>query len=215
MAYPVFAVSVSHSVAAKFVNPYPFCVQQKGYFFMKKNFFPRLSVKDICTLGLLFAITVVLAVFGTFRIGDAVKIPTKFISVFVTAAIYGPVWGGMCAATGDLLNAVLAPVGAMLPQITLVEFVSGFAYGLFFIKSGEYSKPDFALRVTGCVLAQFCVDMVLTTAVLTYWVGYFPQFKTAFLFRLPAGLVKAVLQLMLIMPCRGLIERIKKTAYGK
>ncbi len=181
---------------------------------MTNKFFPRLSVKGICGLGLILAITVLLAVFGTFRIGEIVKIPTKFIGVFIAAVTFGPVWGGICGALGDLLNALIAPVGPFLPQITLLELVSGFTYGIFFMKSGEFSKNEFAVRTVICVFAQFLIDMLLTTAVLTYWVKYYPGFLTAFAVRLPAGLVKAALQVLIILPCRDLVERIR-TAYGK
>ncbi len=179
-----------------------------------KKFFPKLSVKSICTLGLLLAITILLAVFGTFRLGEVVKIPTKFISVFVAAAVFGPFWGGVCGALGDLLNALIAPVGPFLPQITLIEFLSGFTYGLFFMKS-EYSKTGFTVIAVLCVFAQAYIDMILTTAVLTFWAGYYPDFVAAFLLRLPAGILKAALQLVLILPCKGLIERINKKTYGK
>ncbi len=178
------------------------------------RFFPRLSVKGICTLGLILAVTILLAVFGTFRLGDVVKIPTKFISVFVAAAVFGPVWGGACGALGDLLNAVIAPVGPLLPQITVIEFLSGFTYGLFFMKN-EYTKNTFVAMTIVCVLVQVVIDMVLTTAVLTFWVGYYPDFMSAFWLRLPAGLIKGALQLALILPCKGFIERIKREAYGK
>ncbi len=180
-----------------------------------KKFFPKLTAKDICALGLLLGITVLLAIFGTFRIGDAVKIPTKFISVFIAAAVFGPVWGGVCGALGDVLNAVLAPVGPMLPQITLLEFLSGFVYGLFFMKSGGYSRNGFVVSAIFCVLVQVLIDMILTTAVLVFWVGYFPSFAAAFIFRLPAGLIKAALQLCAVLSCRGLVERVKRMTYGK
>ena len=96
------AVPVSHSVAAKTRKRvfYPFCGDATERVFIMpkhfstKKFFPRLCVRDLCILGLLMAITVLLSVFCTFRIGTLVKIPMKFISVFVVAAIYGPVWGG-------------------------------------------------------------------------------------------------------------------------
>ena len=179
-----------------------------------KKFFPRLSVKDICVLGLLLSITVLLAIFGTFRIGNVVKIPTKFISVFVAATVFGPIWGGICGALGDILNALIAPVGPFLPQITLLEFLSGFAYGVIFLKSGEYSQKDYAVRVVISVLAQFFIDMVLTTAVLVFWTEYYSNFGFAFVFRLPAGLVMAALQLCVLLPCRGLIERVG-SVYGK
>ncbi|MBR5155251.1 MAG: folate family ECF transporter S component [Clostridia bacterium] len=179
-----------------------------------KKFFPRLSVKDICTLGLLVAITALLSIFCTFRIGNIVKIPIKFISVFVTAVAFGPVYGGICGAVGDLLNAVLAPVGPLLPQITALEFLSGFVYGLFFLKTG-YSKGEFAQRTVLCTLVQFLIDMFLTTAVLALWVGYYPDFGVAFLTRLPAGIIKAVIQFILIMACRGVAEGLSHQIKNK
>ncbi len=173
------------------------------------KFFPKLSVKDVCTLGLLLAITIILAVFGTFRIGDIIKIPTKFISVFVAGAVFGPVWGGICAALGDLLNAVIAPVGPFLPQITMIEFASGFAYGLFFLKDGGYTANDFAVRVILCILVQSFIDMVLTTSVLVFWVNYYSSFVFAFLLRLPAGILKAALQLCGMLALKRLVDRLR------
>ncbi len=179
-----------------------------------KKFFPQLSVRDICTLGLLLSITILLAVYGTFRIGDIVKIPTKFVSVFIAAAVFGPVWGGICGALGDVLNAVIAPVGPFLPQITLIEFLSGFTYGLFFMKRKPY-MGDYAVAAIICVFAQLFIDMVLTTAVLTFWVRYYESFTFAFVLRLIPGLLKASLQLVVLLACKGLVERIKRMTYGK
>ena len=162
---------VPHSVAAKFVCIFItlfVAICRKGDFFMKK-FFPRLSVKDICVLGLMIAITIVLAVYCTFRVGEAIKIPMKFISIFVTAVLYGPVYGGLVAVFGDLLNCLFAPSGAFLPQITLIEFLNGFIFGIFFFRQNISSK-SYILRTVVCVLILFGIDMLLTTAVLSLWV---------------------------------------------
>ena len=100
--------------------------------FKNKLGLEKLTAKKLCILAMLTALTVVLAVYGTFRIGNVIKIPTKFITVFISAALYGPIWGGVVAAIGDLLNSFLMPVGPWLPQITIVEFLCGFMFGLFF-----------------------------------------------------------------------------------
>ena len=97
---------------------------------MQKRFFPPLKVRDICILGLLMAITTLLSVFCTFRLGTVVKIPLKFISVFMTAILYGPLYGGLVAAIGDIMNCILAPSGPIIPQITVIEFISGFTFGI-------------------------------------------------------------------------------------
>ncbi len=200
----------------KFVNAflYPFCgdatervfLMQK--FFNTKKFFPRLSVRDLCILGLLMAITALLSIFCTFRIGTLVKIPTKFISVFVTAVIYGPVWGGICAASGDVLNALLAPVGPFVPQITGLEFVSGFLFGVFFLKD-ELSQRSHVIRSVFCSLAQLFLAAVINTLVYAYSLHWFPDFWAAFLLRIPACLVNFVLHLTVLVSIYSLLNRLK------
>jgi len=80
----------------------------------------NLKTKKLCRLGLLTAITVILAMFFTFRIGTMIKIPLKFVSVFITGVFFGPIWGGVVGALGDFFNAVLMPVGAYIPLLTLI-----------------------------------------------------------------------------------------------
>lgn len=183
-------------------------ILQKGLFFMKK-FFPNLSVKDICLLGLLVAITALLSIFCTFRIGTVVKIPLKFISVFITGALYGPIFSGFVAATGDLLNCLLAPSGPIIPQITIIEFLSGFVYGLLFFKS-NLSKKSYIVRTILCVGIQFLIDMFLTTALFSLWLGWYPSFTVAFGTRLVAGIIKPILHTAVLLTCRGYIEKLRR-----
>ena len=174
-----------------------------------KKFFMKISVKDICVLGLLIAITTILAVFCTFRIGEFIKIPIKFISIFVTAVLYGPLCGGLVAALGDLLNCLLAPSGAILPQITAIEFLNGVVFGLFFFNA-DGEKKNYVLKAVLCTAVLFFVDMFLTTAVFTWWLGWFPSFKVAFMARIVAGLIKAALHFVVIYALKGYIGKLRR-----
>ncbi len=160
-------------------------------------------------LGLLVAITALLSIFCTFRVGTVVKIPLKFISVFVTGAMYGPIFSGLTAATGDLLNCLLAPSGPIIPQITLIEFLSGFVYGLFFFKP-NLSKKSYIVRTILCVGIQFLIDMFLTTALFSLWLGWYPSFAVAFYTRIAAGVIKPILQAAVLLTCRGYIEKLRR-----
>lgn len=176
---------------------------------MKKIFkFPEFSVYKLCALAMLTAITAILAIFCTFRIGDAIKIPLKFISVFVSAALFGPWLGGLCGAVGDILNIFLAPSGAPLPLLTVLEFFVGFVYGVFFFNRQANSKT-FILRCILCTVVVFLSDMILSTAVLLQ-AGYFPDFGTAIIIRLPAGIIKAGLQLVFFLFSQRFIVSLKK-----
>ena len=162
--------------------------------FKNKLGLEKLTAKKLCILAMLTALTVVLAVYGTFRIGNVIKIPTKFITVFISAALYGPIWGGVVAAIGDLLNSFLMPVGPWLPQITVVEFLCGFMFGLFFYKRAA----RYLLRTVLCALALTALDIVLMSLLLTQ-VGYFPSFAAAVSIRALASAVKFALYIVVCL----------------
>lgn len=162
----------------------------------KKFALPRLTVRDICAIGMLLAITALLAIFFTFRIGNTIKIPLKFISVFVASVLYGPWIGGFVGACGDILNVVLAPSGAWIPALTLIEFLCGFVYGVLFYRL-PYKGISYLLRVAICAFAMLCIDLFLASSALI-GAGIFPSFSVAFGIRLPAGILKAVMQAVVL-----------------
>ena len=164
------------------VFPSLFAILQKGIFIMNK----KLTVKKLSMLAMLTALTVILAIFCTFRIGNAIKIPFKFVTVFITAAVYGPIWGGVVGALGDILNSVLVPVGAPLPQITAVEFLYGVIFGLFFY--GKFRKRYFFNTIL-CAFVLCVIDITIMSYILTS-VGYFPTFAVAVATRFTATIVK-------------------------
>ena len=148
-------------------------------------------------LALLTAITAVLAMFATLRVGNFIKIPFKFISVFLTGVLFGPIWAGISAAFGDILNALIMPVGPFMPQITFIEFVSGFIFGLFMFKTHTNQKY-FYLKVILCVFTQFLLDMFLTPIFLVQ-VGIFPSYSAALAIRLTASVFKAAIQALVLL----------------
>lgn len=188
-----------HSVASKKnINTSFFAAiyYRKGVFFMKKIRellgIRHFSVSEMCHLGLLCAITVILAVYATFRVGNLIKIPLKFISVFITGAIFGPLPAALVGLLGDILNTVLMPSGAWLPGISMVEFVSGFIYGAFFYKRFNFSK-SYLLRLVLCVLCQGMLDMFVTPVFLVQ-AGFFVSYPAALALRFPATVIKAFAQ---------------------
>ena len=162
-------------------------------FFAKDRFrIERFNTKSICMVAMLITVTAVLSIYGTFRIGETIKIPTKFCSVFVSSALFGPWIGALVGATGDILNVFLAPTAPWIPLLTLGEFLCGFLYGLFFYNLPT-DGPRFPVRALFCGVVLFVVDMFYTTFVLES-AGYFPSFWVAFVFRLGAGIIKFTLQ---------------------
>lgn len=203
------AVQFPHSVAAKSVYYTLFVAITERVFFMKKIFgFPKFTVYNLCAIAMLIAITTILAVFCTFRVGDLVKIPFKFISVFLAGALFGPWIGGLCGALGDILNVLLVPSGAILPGLTMLEFLVGFIYGALFFEHKERGKL-YTIKCIVCGLLMFLIDMFLSSAVLLE-AGYFPSFAVAFAMRLPAGIIKAVIQTVFFLLSFKYLEKLRK-----
>ncbi len=160
----------------------------------------KLTVRKLCILAMLTALTVVLAIYCTLRIGNAIKIPFKFVTVFITAVMFGPVWGGVVAGLGDILNALLVPVGPPLLQITAVEFLYGVIFGLFYYRKSS----SYYLRTFLCALVLTLIDITLVSYLLT-GVGYFPDFSAAVTIRFTASAIKFA---MYIIVCVALKKHL-------
>jgi len=173
----------------------------------KSHLFSKMTLKKLCILSLMTAITAILSIYCTFRIGNAIKIPFKFVSVFLTAVMFGPFWGGTIAVLGDILNVFLAPSGPWIPLITAIEFLNGAVFGILFYKR-SYETKNYFLRTLLCCLILFFVDMILTSLVLTY-VGYFPTFISALIVRFPAGIIKIFIQGIFIIISKEYLKRFK------
>ncbi len=182
----------------------PFCsMLQKGFDFVRQ----KITTRKICLLGVFAAITAILGIFATFRIGNQIKIPLKFITVFITGALFGPLSGGLVASIADILNAVLVPVGPIMPQITAVEFLYGVIYGAFFYKAKD--NPAYYLRAVLCCLLQAIISITLMSMILTD-VGYFSSFAAAVVIRMPAALVTLALHLLVTCGGKKLIFNLKR-----
>ena len=175
---------------------------------MNKTFISKtFSLKKFCILSLFTAITAILSIYCTLRIGNAIKIPFKFISVFLTAATLGPVCGGIAGALGDILNVFLAPSGAWLPPLTIVEFLYGFVFGVFFYNR-KHSGKSYILRTFLCIIVLFLIDMFISTFILKS-AGYFPTFMSGFWIRLSAGIIKALVQGGFILMSSKYLQKFK------
>lgn len=167
----------------------------------------KISTRKLCLLAIFTAITVILGVYATFRIGNQIKIPTKFIAVFITGTIFGPLVSGIVAAIADILNSVLMPVGPPLPQITAVEFMCGVIYGLCFYKVED--NKMYYIRALLCAVLQFAIGMTLMSKILTD-VGYFATFQAACVVRLVPAIISFVIQIAVMCVLKRFIFRIKK-----
>lgn len=153
---------------------------------MRKN---ETLTRKICLMGIFAAITVVLALCATFRVGTQMKLSFKFISVFISGAVLGPIPAMLIAGISDMANAFIMPVGPWLWQITLTELLVGYIFGAFFIKAKN--NAFFFLRAFLCSAVQALLSLFVVTWVLVS-LGIMPTFKAAVIIRLPQAILMFV-----------------------
>lgn len=167
-----------------------------------------LNTHKICTIAMLVAIAFVLGALSI-RIGAGIKISFKFLPVFVCSALFGPLMGGLCGALADFLSYFLNPgSGAFMPQITLVEFLYGFSFGLFFYKSESINKKNI-LKTAACVLLNTLVlSLGLMSYILMNLVGL--TYTQTLIMRLLSSLITMVVQFFGILALLRYMPQFKK-----
>ncbi len=168
---------------------------QKGFFNMEKNYLnAKQNTLRICTVAMLVAAAVVLGMYSL-RIGSGIKISFKFIPMVVCSAFFGPVWGGLCGGVSDFIAYLFNPAGgAYLFPISIVEFLYGVSYGLFFYGIKKFDKTTM-FKVVACILLN---TVVLSTFVMAYILKDLMgmTYMSAIIYRMPATLLNMVIHLV-------------------
>ena len=179
---------------------------QKFWSLKRIFYFPKLTTNTVCSLGLLIAITVVLSIIsGHLRIGNISKLSISFVSVFIAAYAFGGITGGLVGALADLISCFVNPVGPLMIQITLIEFVFGFIYGLFFYKT---CKKKYIALVLICDTIQFVTNIFLKTAVLS--ASYGTALNVFLISRLPMCIIQMIIIFTVIILIKPLLKTINK-----
>lgn len=95
------------------------------------------------------------------------RISFGFIPVVIVAIMYGPLWAGTAYAIGDIIGALLFPIGAFFPGYTLSAFLTGLVYGLFLHK--DELKLNYV--IISCAIVMFAINLGLGTLWLTMLTG--------------------------------------------
>lgn len=101
----------------------------------------RLTYKSLTFLALLIALNIVLG--RMLSISTPItRISLSFLPVALGGMLLGPLGGAAVGGLGDLLGALLFPIGAYFPGYTLTAVISGAVFGLFL------SQSPYRLRFT-------------------------------------------------------------------
>lgn len=146
-------------------------------------------------IGFCVAMEVILARFLSLHTWN-LKIGFSFLPVVAAAYWGGPMAGGLTGALGDLIGALLFPVGAYFPGFTLSAFLDGAVYGAVFRKG--IGKKQILLAV---LIVQLGISLLLNTFWLTVLFRVSWESLVALrLFQCAMGIVIKFLVLSLVLP---------------
>ncbi len=172
------------------------------------------KVKRITTIGMLVAMEVVLSRFLSITIPPGpeylIKVGFSFLPVSVAAMLYGPVWGGVCYALGDIVGTLLFQPGSVyFPGFTFTAFVNGAVIGLFL-----YEKK---IKALNSFLAAAVSQVVCSLGLNTLWL--FVMYKTAVVAMIPGRLINSaamiVVQTIVVLAMGRLMDRYLKKVAGE
>lgn len=150
------------------------------------------SIKVLCVLGLLGALSIVLYTV-TVQLSDAIQIGFDPVCNILADCLFGPVAGSVFGGAMDMLNFFLNPRGSFNPGLTLNAVISG-----LFIGSMFYKKKPTPFKL---FLVLFIDHIVLNAFLGTYWLylvngsGMLAWFPT----RLASNLVKPFIETAIIL----------------
>ncbi|MBQ6360678.1 MAG: folate family ECF transporter S component [Lachnospiraceae bacterium] len=154
----------------------------------KKGF--RFDTRTLTMLALLTAMEIILSRFLSLSAWN-VKIGFSFVPIVIAAMMFGPVGGGAVAAAGDMLGAILFPIGPYFPGFTLTAFLTGAVFGIFLHKKRDLKNVLLAVGIN-----QFILSLFLNTFWISVLYGspYMPLLAT----RIFQSVLLAVVQFAVI-----------------
>jgi ECF transporter S component (folate family) len=176
------------------------------------------SIRVITTSAILIALEIVLNRFCSINTLGW-KIGFSFVPIVAAAVIYGPYIGAAVGGLGDLIGAILFPIGPYFPGFTVCAALMGFVYGLFLCTNSMYG-PDSLLKFRNVSLIRNIIPAVLINGIViglfinTIWVSILYGSKTYwgwFMYRLPEYALMVPVKIIIIPIIVKLCGKIKKT----
>ena len=162
----------------------------------------KIPVRTIVYLGILTALEIVLNRFLSLNAWN-LKIGFSFVPVALAGLLFGPLGGGIVGALGDLLGAVLFPIGPYFPGFTLTAFITAFGYGFCLQK-----KQHLPLIVTAVLFSENVVTLLLNTK----WISilYGTPFIPVLIPRIAQAVGMGIVEVIVIRLLANYVPHLKK-----
>ncbi len=128
----------------------------------------KTTIKVVLT-AMLTALYFVLDRLLVFYPTESIKISFNFIPIAVAAVFLGPVYSMLTAGLGDLLGALLMPVGVPNPILTATAFLSGLVFGIFVYGKSECKTSK---KIFFIIVSNIIVSMVFNLLINTFALAF-------------------------------------------
>lgn len=167
----------------------------------------HMSTRLLVTLSLLIATEVVLNRFLSINAWN-LKIGFSFVPVAIAAIMFGPIAAGLVGALGDLIGALLFPIGAYFPGFTLTAFITGVILGLFLHKKQTVLRIVLAVGINNLIFSLFLNSLWIS---ILYTSPYLPLVAT----RVIQCAILIPVQIAVILVMQKVLQRIGHTLYSE
>ena len=155
-----------------------------------------MNTKMVVRLSLLIGLEIALTRFASINT-PIMRIGFGFLPIAVAGMMYGPLAAGMTAAAGDVIGALLFPIGPYFPGFTLTSCLTGVVFGLCLHKR----QPNIPSLLIGAGITNVVLGLGLTPIWLWMLYGY------GFAAMIPARLLQCLVMFHIQVYIIGLVWR--------
>ncbi|MDR2456909.1 MAG: folate family ECF transporter S component [Clostridiales Family XIII bacterium] len=171
---------------------------------MNNRIFKILSLTELCVLGLLIALIIILSNLLAIKT-PIFQITFAFVPIIVLCGLYGMVWGGISLAISDILANFLFPTGgAFFPGWTITACLTGIVYGFFLCRD--------EIKLKYVIISVLIVSIIfdLLSSTLFLYIMYGKGSLVTFPYRCLLAPIRILLQILVAYKLLPIIKRIKR-----
>ena len=159
-------------------------------------------VGSLVILALMIGLNIVLSRFVSIKAMNF-KISFTFLTIVLSAYFYGYYGAIMVALFGDLLGALLFPIGPYNPLLTLTSIMCAVVYAYFFYKKDLSNKKI----ILACLINRFIISLFINTTIISLM--YNLSFKATFITRIYSSTVMFVVEVLALCFLRKYMKYVE------
>lgn len=163
-------------------------------------------VVSLIILALMIGLNIVLSRFVSIKAMNF-KISFTFLTIVLSAYFYGYYGAIMVALWGDVLGALLFPIGPFNPLLTLTSVLCAIVYAYFFYKKDLSNKNI----LCACLINRFIISLFINTTIIAMM--YNLSFKATFITRLYSSGVMFVVEVLVLCFLRKYMKYVENRRY--